>query len=77
MVNPYIEAKLYKRQGDLSKRWYVEFGAWNPSENSVEKKKIYCPAKFKTEKQREVNATVPYYSKSTNSLRFIIVLFKS
>jgi integrase len=54
MVNPYIEAKLYKRKGDLSKRWYVEFGAWNPYENSVEKKKVYCPAKFKTEKQREV-----------------------
>ncbi|TDE15304.1 tyrosine-type recombinase/integrase [Dyadobacter psychrotolerans] len=51
---PYIEAKLFRRKEDLTKRWYIEFGAWNEQTGSIEKKKIYCPAKFKTANQREI-----------------------
>jgi len=50
----YVLAKLYTRKGDIKKRWYVEFQAWNEEAGALQKKQIFCPGKFKTIKQREI-----------------------
>lgn len=50
---PYVLAKIYKRKGDLSKRWYVGFKAWDCDICRLKEKRIYCPSKYKSAKERE------------------------
>ena len=52
--NQYVSPKLYNRKGDLSKRWYIEFQAWNEETGQLEKKQVFCPAKFKSAREREI-----------------------
>lgn len=52
-LKPFKAAKLYTRKGDLSKRWYVGFGAWNDALNRIEGIRAYCPAEYKTKDDRE------------------------
>jgi integrase len=50
---PYRLAVLKDRNGDISKRWFVEFYAWDKSTNQEVRKLIYLKARFKTKKERE------------------------
>lgn len=52
-MRPYVLAKLNRRKEDLSKRWFIRFSAWSNKEGKLITKEVYCPAKFKTAKQRE------------------------
>lgn len=53
-INNYILPKFYTCKGNLKARWYIEFSATNISTGKLEKKRIVCPAKFETKKQREI-----------------------
>lgn len=40
---PYRKAKLVHHQGDLSKRWYVDFAAWDVSKNKLVRRRLFEP----------------------------------
>lgn len=49
---PYVLCEIRNRKGDLSKRWYVEFYAWDLRTNRLERKQEFLSKKFKTAKER-------------------------
>ena len=51
---PYVLAKLCDRDGDLKKRWFVDFYAWDSKTETLKRKQIYCPAKYKDERARRI-----------------------
>ena len=54
LEKPFTLPKLYNRKGNLLKQWHVGFKAFNPDTGQLEEKRIYCPEKFKTEKERNL-----------------------
>lgn len=48
------------------KRWFVEFAAWDAENQCLKKKRIFCPAKFETTKQKNIWASE--ISKEINEL---------
>ncbi|MEN7547803.1 tyrosine-type recombinase/integrase [Rapidithrix thailandica] len=52
----YKPARLVDRNGDLKKRWYVEFYAWDAKLDKLKRKWVYIPAKYKTAKERKAYA---------------------
>lgn len=48
----YRLAEIKDREGDLKKRWYVEFYVWDIGKNQLERKVDYISAKFKTHSER-------------------------
>ncbi len=50
---PFIPAKLCDRNGDLTKRWYVEFYAFDEKSNEVKRKQVFCPLKYKDARNRK------------------------
>jgi integrase len=53
-IKNYVLPKFYTCRGNLSERWYIEFKALNTETGELQKKRIVCPAKFETKKQREI-----------------------
>lgn len=51
---PFIPAVLRDRKGDLSKRWYIEFYAWDEKVNRLKRKHLIVPAKYKDARNRRV-----------------------
>jgi hypothetical protein len=50
---PYKLAKLNNKEGDLSKRWYVEYEVWDKGTSKLERKFQYISQKLKTKDERE------------------------
>jgi integrase len=53
---PYKLARLVNRDGDLKKRWYVEYYAWSEKKEGLVRKQVFIPAQFTTKAQREKEA---------------------
>jgi hypothetical protein len=49
---PYKLAKLNDKDGDLSKRWYLEYEVWDQGTEKLERKFHYISLKLKTKKER-------------------------
>ena len=55
---PYKKAVLKDRLGDLSKRWYIEYSAFDVQANKLLKKYEYEVNKFETDKERRLFAAM-------------------
>jgi integrase len=49
----YQVARLVNRKGDLDKRWYVEYYAWDEEKSSMQRKQIFAPNALKSAESRE------------------------
>lgn len=52
MNYPYKECCIKSRNGDLSKRWYLEFYAWSEVKKKLVRLQIFCPSTEQTAKKR-------------------------
>jgi hypothetical protein len=56
-MKPYKSAKLHDCQGDLTKRWYIRFSAYDETKKIIKEKTVWIPKFLKTDKERRTWAT--------------------
>ena len=52
-IYPFKVAKLIDCEGDLSRRWYIEFYVWNVQNNKMERKRFYDVNNYVTSDERK------------------------